>query len=38
MRSNFHGMYTRINNDGSINKDFVDEVENLLLFLVINCE
>ena len=32
MRSNRHWMYTRINNDGTINKDFVDEVENFITF------
>ena len=32
MRSNHHWLYTRINNDGTINKDFVDGVENFISF------
>ena len=32
MRSNHYWMYTRINNDGTINKNFVDRVENFISF------
>ena len=32
MKSNRHWMYTRINNDDTINKDFVDEDENFITF------
>ena len=32
MRSNRHWMYTRINNNSTINKDFVNGVENCITF------